>query len=162
MKTLTTLAVVGLIFLNFTTTTLAQDSAYGVSFEEVNPVDRGEYAVKRVSEKIKLFFLGVRPQAKASFYFKLSKRRFSELLYVVESKDENQIEKAANRYFTTVGQMTEYVEGKNWEIKSDIKSSLQKQIEIFPKLIEKYPADSAGWIFLRQDLDYARLYKDRL
>ncbi len=141
---------------------LAQENESGVGYEEINPVDRGEYAVKRVREKIKLFYLSLAPQKKASFYHELMNRRMRELLYVVETKDENQIEKASNRYFTTVGQTVEFVENKNWKIKEDIKNTLNKQIDIIPQLIDKYPSGSAGWLFLKQDLDYARLYKDRL
>ncbi len=161
MRTLIAVFVLALVFIN-NSYVLAQENDFGVVYEDINPVDRGDYAVKRMREKVKLFFLSVAPHKKASFYHELINRRFSELVFIVESKDENQIEKASNRYFTTVGQTAEYVESKNWQSKESIKDTLSKQIEIMPQLIDKYPANSAGWLFLKQDLDYARAYKDRL
>lgn len=151
-----------LLLLAFFQPALAQDSAYGIAFEKINPVDRGDYMVKRAKEKFKLFVISVKPKAKAAFYHELVQRRFSELVYVVESKDESQIERASNRYFTTVGQMAEYVEGKDWEIKNAMNETLESQIALLPNLIEKYPSESAGWLLLRQDLEYARQFKDRL
>jgi len=140
---------------------LAQ-SEHNVVYENVNPADRGEYFIKRAKEKFKLFYLSLTPQRKANFYTELVDRRFSELLFIFESKDDYNMEKASNRYFTSIGQAVEFMESRDWSIKSDLKNRLSKQEPILENMISQTEYNSANWLFLSQDLDYLRGFRDRL
>lgn len=157
--------VIGLflsIFLCFLANRALAESNYQIEFEEVNPSDRGEYFIKRVKEKFGLLIYSFTPQKKAGFYAELVDRRFSELVFTFEHKDDFNMEKASNRYFTSIGQAVEFVEDKDWPVKTSLKNALNKHEPILENMIKKTKYNSANWLFLSQNLDYLRGYRDRL
>ena len=140
----------------------AQQSPLISEYEQVNPSDGGRYLIKRFLEKAQSGLWTVFPQKKANHYNKLIDHRFAELVYVYENKLENDVEKSAQRYFTTVGKATEYLEGKDWQAASQLISKLDQHEPTLEELISKSEYNSAAWLLLQQDLSYLRLYRSRL
>lgn len=154
-----------LFFLNlFATSSLAEDqasptaTATTIPYESVNPPDGFSYVIKRVKERVGTFF-AFSNEAKVKNYQNLADVRLAELKYVVDNKKQAYFEKSTQRYFTSVGELTEFVKSKNLKTNSEsIKKNLNSQIPILNTLRDQYEFGTAEWRFLEDDINYIKGY----
>lgn len=134
-----------------------------VEYEKVNPDSGYRYILKRFQEKLKLAFL-FSASDKERFYEELVARRLAELKYIVEKNDRFRHEIASKRYFTTAGQLTEYIlKNKNLESKKqDVENLLSSHLPVIDDLEKRFNDTTAEWRFIKHDADYLRIYIGKL
>lgn len=130
--------------LKFSTSIAYAQEEYEVGFETINP-GNPLYNVKRIFEKIQIRFSDSR-----EFKYKLLDRRFKELVFVAKEKRESQIETAASRFMTQVGEIvdTESVSEEKSEMTAEYKHYLEESRDL-------YEANSAYWLVLQQSSELA-------
>ena len=135
-----------------------------IKYESVNMVDGSRYLIKRLKEKVTLFFLSLDSEKKLNYYEKLLNIRLSELKYVVDNKDIGNIQVASQRYFTTAGQLTNFLVSKNTlSVKKEIvKQLFADHIKVIEILKKSYKDTTAEWRFLRDDTNYLIDYSAQL
>lgn len=131
----------------------------GVTVEKVNPTDTfTQYFKKRLNEKISMIFT-FSSQKKADKYEALVVRRFNELVHILETDAQAHIETGTQRYFTTVGKYTEYINEKNLEDeKKEAIELIQSHKPVISDLQTNYDGTTAQWRFIQYDLDYIDTY----
>lgn len=143
--------------------TSASTSASSLKFETVNPSDEYKFAYKRLTEKIILFFLSPFADKKANYLVKTVDSRLAELGYVAQHKDVANIQTTSQRYFTTVGNATNYILSQNL---SSQKQLLQKKLGdhlgILKQLESNFNDTTAEWRFLQHDFEYVKDYLNQL
>jgi len=100
--------------------------------------------------------LSTNPQKKLDYYEKLLGIRFSELKYIVDNKDISNIQVASQCYFTTAGQLTEFLTSRN-ELalnKEAVIKLFTEHIKIIEALKKAYSDTTAEWRLLRDDANY--------
>ena len=133
-----------------------------ISYDSVNPPDGMPYLLKRVKEKIGLFF-SFSNESKIDSYKKLTKIRLAELKYIIEKNQMGYFEQSTQRYFTTVGQLTALVTSKNLTGQYiPVKDELLSHIPVLTKLRDSYDYDTAEWRFVEDDINYVKGYIDSL
>lgn len=134
-----------------------------IKYEQINPDLGSKYILKRLREKIRGIF-SFSASSKEKFYRELANRRLAELKYVVEKKDLNHHEVASKRYFTTVGQLTEYIlSNKSLERRKEEVANLLSSHLLVVEDLQKYFRDTtAEWRFIKHDADYLRIYIGKL
>ena len=133
-----------------------------VAYESVNPTDGIAYPLKRIGEKISMFF-AFSNESKVKNYKSLVNIRLAELKFIIENKKAGYFEKSTQRYFTAAGQLTLFITSKN--IKSQymsVKEQLLSQIPVLVKLRDTYDPSTAEWRFVEDDINYASGYADTL
>ncbi|OGE16952.1 hypothetical protein A3F00_02930 [Candidatus Daviesbacteria bacterium RIFCSPHIGHO2_12_FULL_37_11] len=143
-------------------TNLVVISVRDVTYEQVNPSDGSKYLIKRIGEKINMFF-SFSSKSKVKVYKKLVNVRLAELKFIIEKKEMGYFEAATKRYFTTVGQLKNLLVSSN--IKSEfmpIKEELSSHISVLIKLRDSYDPSTAEWRFVEDDINYVKGYLDEL
>ena len=136
--------------------------AIEVTYESVNPPDGMPFLLKRVKEKIGLFF-SFSNESKINNYKKLTEVRLAELKFIIEKNHMGYFEKSTQRYFTTVGQLTTLVTSKNVKNQyNPIREELLSHIPVLTKLRDNYDFDTAEWRFVEDDINYVKGYIDNL
>lgn len=135
-----------------------------IKYESVNMKDGFRYIIKRVEEKITLSYLSVNSQKKLDYYEKLLNVRLAELKFVVDNKDIGNIQVASQRYFTTAGQLTNFLILNNtlFANKEVVKQLFADHIKIIEILKKSYKDTTAEWRFLRDDANYLIDYSVQL
>jgi hypothetical protein len=147
---------------------LAQDlpgSILIVTPEKVQPADGNiKFGLKRLKENIFLALLRFSPAKKVQYLKKLVGVRLSEFKGVIDNNDKHNIEKASQRYFTTVGMLVDFTNStpKLASEKENIKNLLVKHYAYIFPLKEEFEAGSAEWLFVKQVMDYLVIYKEQL
>lgn len=152
-----------LITLAIFTLSLSSISAQmDVPYESVNPTDGISYLLKRINEKISLFF-AFSDGNKVKSYKRLTNVRLAELKFIIENKRQAYFEKSTQRYFTVAGEFVSFITSKN--LKSEfipVREQLQSQIPILTGLRNQYSPESAEWRFVEDDINYVKGYIDKL
>lgn len=126
--------------------------------EEVNPEDGTGYWIKRIKEKLWLFF-SFSDVSKLNFQKKLVNSRFSELKYIIENNQMAYFEKATQRYFTTVGQLTNFALSKKLNSEyGGVSDLLSSHLPILVSLRDKFKSTTAEWRFVEDDINYVKGY----
>jgi len=158
-KVIFTIAILCL-FSSFASAVNAVDN---IAYEQINPSNSYSYNLKRLKEKISLVFFYRTPVKKVNFLKTLFSRRIAELKYTVDNKDIVNIQTASQRYSTTAGQMTEIVTKNNLNSEKEyLKNLFSEQVSLIEKWQAVYKYDSAEWLFLKWDIDYLKLYSEKL
>lgn len=127
-----------------------------VDYEEVNPTDGTQYWIKRAKEKVGMFF-SFSNNSKIEFQKKLTTTRLAELAYIINNKEMGYFEKATQRYFTTAGQLTDFiVEKKATHTLDSIKEVFSSHIPVLTKLRDVYNPTTAEWRFVEDDINYIK------
>lgn len=127
-----------------------------VDYEEVNPTDGTQYWIKRAKEKVGLFF-SFSTESKIDFQKKLTSTRLAELKYIVENREMGYFEKATQRYFTTAGQLTDFIlEKRATNVREEIKELFLSHIPVLAKLRDVYNPTTAEWRFMEDDVNYIK------
>lgn len=148
----------------FTSSIFAQVStpSASINYESVNPKNGASYNIKRLKENINLFIFSFFPTREAGIYNDLTSKRLAKLKYVVDQKDGAYMEQTSIRYFTSAGQLTEYVLSKTPERKEETKQLLSGQPVSIEQLEKSYDDTTAEWRFLKQDADNLKIYISKL
>ncbi len=157
--------ILTLNFLSFSSTNLASASSGvpTVDYETVNPKDGLSYGTKRLKEKIIMAVYTLFPNKKADYYLKLSNSRLAELKYIVDNNDGENFEVATKRYFTTIGQYSEYLNSKNLNDKMlAAKENLKNHGPVLEVLRDTFDPTTAQWRFVQDDINYLKNYSDSL
>lgn len=133
-----------------------------IKYEQVNPSDGVKYSFKRLSEKLKLFFLSLLPSAKTEYYETLMDRRLAELKYIIEKKQMHKFENTTIRYFTTAGLLTSEVKNAAKEKKDKVRKLLESHLPVLEKLMTTFDSSTAEWRFVKQDIDSLQIYIEAL
>ena len=142
---------------------VASQNSDDFPYEKINPSNYYSYNLKRLKEKLSLTLFHRTPTRRVNFLKVLLLRRIAELKFVVERDDIANLQNSSQRYSTTAGQITEVI----------TKNSLNSEKEYFRKLFKdhtllleqlqtNYKYDSGQWLFLKWDIDYLKLYSERL
>lgn len=137
----------------------AEDSS---NYESVNPSDGFNYGVKRFKEK---FFIltKITKNQKSDYYLKLIDIRLSELKYTIEKKDMDNFENSTQRYFTTIGQYTDFLKSKKVSYdKGTIEKRLSTHVPVLEKLRDSFEFTSAEYRFVQDDINYLKNYLNTL
>lgn len=127
-------------------------------YESVNPPDGLSYLFKRIREKISLF-MSFSDKSKIRSYKKLVAVRLAELKFIIENKEMGYFEKSTQRYFTTVGQLTELlIESNSKSEFMSAKEELLSHIPVLTALRDTYDPVTAEWRFVEDDINYIRGY----
>lgn len=173
MRKLLLLVLALTIFLSFTHSAFGQDpdGARGekaqtieVEYEKVNPSNGFDYGLKRFKEKLYLAILFYSKDRKIDYYNELVTKRLAELKYVVETKDMANFENATTRYFTTVGQFTDFLTNNGTtDQKSQSVKNLSSHIPVLDNLRDMFDGqEEAEWRFIQDDVNYVKTYIDQL
>lgn len=121
--------------------------------ESITPDMETRYKIKRGIEKIEGLFAKFQgKRAQVTYLSNLSNIRLSELYYLASENKDSYIETASSRYITTLGQLTETINGdKSYDGK--VKNYLQDHSKILTNLLQRYPAGSSNWLLVKQALD---------
>ncbi len=127
--------------------------------ESVNPGSDYNFILKRLKEKLILMFLSVSVNKKANYYMKLVDVRLAELKYVVSNKDIANIQTSSQRYFSTAGQLEQYLLKNNLSnikgLAKDLFTSHRSKLEA---LRDSYPYDTSEYRFIQDDINYLKSY----
>lgn len=140
---------------------IAQSSndAVTINYENINPGDDYKYVFKRLREKISLFFSGFNSDSKTEYYQKLVKVRLAELKKVSDNKDIANIQTASQRYETTAGHLTEYVNKKSiTKYDQEITDMFNSHILVIKEMQKNYDSTTAEWRFLENDVNSLKQY----
>lgn len=133
-----------------------------VKYESINPQDGFSYIFKRFNEKIGIFFT-FSNGSKVDNYKKLVDIRLSELKFVVDNKQMAFFEKSTQRYFTTAGQLTDFVVLKKMTSEySAVREMLASHIPVLTQLRDTFNYTTAEWRFVEDDINYAKTYMNKL
>lgn len=157
-----------LVFVSFFTSNIyATDSStsaqINIKYQAINPSDDYRYAFKRLQEKIFLLILSYSPAKKAEYFSYLLEVRLAELKFVVDKEDISNIETSSQRFSGTAGTLTDFIK-QNYltSQKQSVKEKMQQQIATLEVIRDKYPANSAGWLFIQHDINYLKIYLSQL
>ena len=133
-----------------------------VPYEKVNPSGGGDYIIKRLKEKLGLFF-SFSTDSKVNFLRKQLATRLAELKYTIDKKEMSFFEKATQRYFTTAGDTTNLLKGKNKnEEFKPFSELLESHVPVLTKLRDMFQPTTAEWRFVEDDINYIRGYAKEL
>lgn len=142
----------------------AEVSRIQVDYEKVNPSDGFNYGLKRFKEKLLLILPLRSAKSKAKLYEQFTKNRLAELKYVIDQKDMANFENATTRYFTTVGQFTDFLtKNGSTDQKSQAIKNLSLHIPVLEDLRDTFEGqEKAEWRFIQDDINYTKMYIDQL
>lgn len=141
---------------------LATDEVLMVEYEKINPGDDYKYVIKRLKEKIALFFV-FKPESKVSYYKKLLSVRLAELKLVAENKDIANIQTTSQRYEATAGQLTEYIKKKSLsKYDQEVIDLFSSHIPVIQEVQKNYEFNVAEWRFLENDINSLKQYTGML
>lgn len=130
-----------------------------IADESVNPESDYNYILKRMKEKFILMFLSFSVDKKANYYTKLVNVRLAELKHVVSNKDIANIQTSSQRYFSTAGQLEQYLLKNNLSntkgLAKDLFTSHISKLEV---LRDTYSYDTSEYRFIQDDINYLKSY----
>lgn len=148
-----------ILFSLFSFNILAEESS---NYESINPIDGFNYGVKRFKEKF-ILLTKFSKNKKADYYLKLIDIRLAELKYTIENKDMANFETTTQRYFTTVGQYTDFLKNKKVSYdKSFIEKRLSEHVPVLEKLRDNFEYSTAEYRFVQDDINYLNNYLNDL
>lgn len=135
----------------------------GVNLKEaINPDNGFNYTIKRLGEKIQYQLL-FDNKSKAKYDEEISRRRLAELKYIVDQKDSEYIETVSQRYFTAVGNWTNFIiQNDMKDEKKNAKEILNKHKKLLHELLNAYNDTTAQWRFVKHTYDYINIYISKL
>lgn len=149
------ISILSLVYLNPVHAQLEPTPSYKLksSFEEqeTNP-GMPNYNIKRLLEKIseRILFMS---DSKISYVQKLLKRRFSELKFIVENKNLDEVQKASERFAYQAGILTELVTEKPQKEKQRVIALFKNYKDDLNVLKFNFELDSSYWILMLHDIN---------
>jgi hypothetical protein len=119
------------------------------------------YPLKRLKEKIKLRFT-FSAKEKIKYGILLLEKRLSELVSLVDKKDATYLENSAQRFAAQAGFLADLASGGDKEMKESVLSYFEGYKPILEKLRDEYPANSAYWLSIQQDIDSIKILSEKI
>lgn len=133
-----------------------------LNFNKITPDTRFLYSFKRLNENIYLS-LKPSPSQRLDYLFDLLEERRNELEYVVEKGKSQYVLKSAQRYSTIAGKITELIVKNNLYDQAKIaQEKFRTHLPIIAGLITKYPKQDDEIKFVKDDVNYLKLYLEKL
>lgn len=134
-----------------------------ITYQSVNPGDDYKYVLKRLKEKIALFFYSFSPDRKYQYSKNLLEVRLAELKHVVDNKDIANIQTASQRYSASAGKLTEFVLAKNLsDRKVDLRNLFTSQVPVLETLRDSYEYNIGEYRFIQDDINSLASYISKL
>lgn len=120
------------------------------------------YLVKRIWEKLVSFIL-IFPEAEIRYEIYLLDERFSELDYVANNKIYPKMEESSKRFAFQAGILTEeLIRQNNPQEKKNFVIKFNRNLELLLKLRDIFPANSAYWLLLQDDINTLQILINQL
>lgn len=149
-----------IFFFLLTPTAFAEEDASRSA--AILKVDHVAGFLEKLSERITSFFK-FNDSAKADYYTYLTKKRFGELKYIVDSGQGERIEEVSSRYSTYAGVLTQLVvNNKLVDKKDNVLQIFNVHSEMLKEMVEKVPYESGFWFLLKHDINALNIYSDQL
>ncbi len=116
------------------------------------------YPAKRLVENI----WEKHTRSKTKFYAQLVEVRLSELFHVAKKKDLNEIQKASERFSFALGRYSSDISKLQSQDKEEAKTTFSSYLPVLGELRDLYPANSAYWLLLQQNMDTIKILSDQL
>jgi len=149
------------LYLIFPIFSLASSpESYGLTTQLTLPGD-SKYFLKRLKEKTTEFFK-ITHKSKSAYRQILLEKRLSELISLVENKNQNEIANSTQRFAYQAGKLAEGSYNDNSLRKNEIIALFEKYKPILDKMRDNFPANSPFWLLSQQDIDTLNILSDRL
>lgn len=119
------------------------------------------YSFKRVKEK-GLMVLKLTTKAKYEYSKLLLHKRLSELVSLVDIKEPNLITGASQRFSYQAGILSDLDNKLKTSDKENIKNIFEDYKKILSELRDNYPANSAYWLLIQQNIDTLNILFDKM
>lgn len=127
------------------------------------PADPGtiSYLIGRLIEKVseKIIFM---EDSKINFSKKMLNKRFSELVYLVEKKDTEQLQKSSERFAYQAGILADLVKDQPPNEKEKVIRLFNSYKNDLNKIKHNYDQDSGYWILILHDINTLDILTARL
>lgn len=128
-----------------------------------NPSDPGSisFLISRLFEKVseKILFL---EDSKVNFSKKILNKRFSELVYLAEKKDTEQIQRSSERFAYQAGLLADLIKDQPIAEKEKVVSLFNSYKDDLNKIKHNYEQDSGYWILMLHDINTLSILTARL
>lgn len=150
------------IILIFTTTQIFAKAPeeYNLTGQKTLP-SSPSYSFKRIKEK-GLMAVKISPKSKYSYSIILIEKRLSELVSLVDVKDPNLIPGASQRFSYQAGILADMNSKLKESKKEDIEIKFENYKKILAELRDNYPANSAHWLLIQQNIDTLNILFDKI
>lgn len=150
-----------LIFLCSTTQIFAKTpEEYNLTEQKTLP-STPSYSFKRVKEK-GLMMIKVRSKSKFEYSELLLEKRLSELVSLVDVREPSLITGSSQRFSYQAGILAEL----NSKLKSSQKDNIKVRFDDYKKILselrDNYPANSAYWLLIQQNIDTINILFDKM
>ena len=119
------------------------------------------YSFKRIKEK-GLMAIKILPKSKYDYSKILLEKRLSELVALVDVKDPNLIPGASQRFSYQAGILADLNSKLKTSDKENIKVRFEENKKILSELRDNYPANSAHWLLIQQNIDTLNILFDKM
>ncbi|MEK7169127.1 MAG: hypothetical protein AAB778_03885 [Patescibacteria group bacterium] len=119
------------------------------------------YSFKRIKEK-GLMAIKISSKSKYKYSVILLEKRLSELISLVDVKDPNLIPGSSQRFSYQAGILADINSKLKESKKEDIKIKFENYKKILSELRDNYPANSAHWLLIQQNIDTLNILFDKI
>lgn len=134
----------------------------GANGFDIQPATHMANFLEKVGERV-VGYLRFSKESKASYYLALLDKRMSELAYSVEDNKLDYMEATTSRYSSYLGTTSTFVLNNNLTVyKNPLLELLARHKAYLESINDRFPANSAYWLLIRQDLDTIRIFTDKL
>ena len=149
------------LFLSIPAIILAQPpESFNLPSQNTLPGSSG-YPFKRLKEKITEFFK-FSSTSKFSYRQSLLEKRVSELVSLVENKNQQEIANASQRLAYEAGILAESTYNGSRSDKDLLIGLFEKYKPILSKMRDNFPANSPFWLLSQQDIDTLNILSAKL
>ena len=92
----------------------------------------------------------------------LLEKRLSELVDLIDSKNDNEIANSTQRFAYQAGKLAEGSYKDKSDRKNEIISLFEKYIPILEEMRDNFHSNSPFWLLSQQDIDTLNILSDRL
>ena len=149
------------LFLSIPTTAVAQSpESFNLPSQNTLPGSSG-YPFKRLKEKITEFFK-FSSASKFSYRQSLLEKRVSELVSLIENKNQLEVANATQRVAYEAGILAESTYNGSRSDKDFLIGLFEKYKPILGKMRDNFPANSPFWLLSQQDIDTMNILSAKL
>jgi hypothetical protein len=133
---------------------------YHLTYQKTLP-SSPSYSFKRFKEK-GLMMLKITHKSKYKYSEVLLEKRLSELVSLVDVKDPNLVTGASQRFSYQAGILADLNSKLKISNKENIKNRFEDYKKILSELRDNYPANSAYWLLIQQNIDTLNILFDKM
>lgn len=134
--------------------------SFGLTTQLTLPGDP-RYPAKRLKEKV-IEVTKITNKSKSAYRQILLEKRLSELISLIENKNQNEIANSTQRFAYQAGKLAEGSYNDSSGRKNEIIALFEKYKPILEKMRDNFPANSPFWLLSQQDIDTLNILSDRL